>query len=886
MHNEWIRLISAGGLLGLAAIAPTEGWVTGLSKQEIGQGVQLKIEGKDLSQPRELRLLGGKAYIVEFNAKLQGSAKSLDVDSAGVSSAKALWYRSKPPVVRVLVRLQPDEKPVLAACDGGYTISVNVPTEQKPAKADKPKAKPSGAQADPMLKQPMPVDATRLKAAKEAAAGAQRVSLDFVNTDVVQILKALALQADVNIVTAPEVTGKKITVSLDKVTVNDALDFVTALAGLRYARVQDSYVVTTTALYGPTMMSLAPRNPNQNVIRIVPIVSGEGDAIKAAVLKWFGPIPLQVMLPGEQEKLAAAVGGGSSAPSPAGGGAAGAGQAAAPGAPPAAAPSGQAPQGAAPGGGADTKKDATETPYLVLVGDQKWVSQAEALVHKLDEEVIDAESEHNKAVKIWDHNKQMLEAQLKKELDAGKPEPSSATYMVQSGLAADLKKVIDDSDHSGTVTLVASPVKSTVQTLLISGPEDAVAATITKLRTLDTGAGATSKVYMYDIKYADPRSLREDLVANVPGLIVTNPPAAAANPRLYNKGTAFSQQSQTQATTAPSSAGAQGQGGQSSQQGVGHGGGSFGTPDLPFDDQEPSALPMRLVLRGSDTQIQEALKYLGQVDIAPKQLAIEMRVMELSKEDAIQLGINWSLLTGGTVKTINLNQSQGGINGNQAPANSITGRLGFNGGSFGSVTASLDAIANKNNLISRPNLLAMDGRESEIFVGDDIKYVSSIVSSQTGPTITSDEIKVGVRLSVLPRIGGDGHITMDMRPVVSFLKGFTSTNSTGITLNLPQTSVRFSQSTVSMQSGETIAIGGLIQDQDIMNVQKLPFLGDLPIFGQLFRQTTHDRKRSEVVFFLTAREVTPDDRKEAADPRPNEKLNKGEMPIPARKLLP
>ena len=104
------------------------------------------------------------------------------------------------------------------------------------------------------------------------------------------------------------------------------------------------------------------------------------------------------------------------------------------------------------------------------------------------------------------------------------------------------------------------------------------------------------------------------------------------------------------------------------------------------------------------------------------------------------------------------------------------------------MTASLDAIANKNNLISRPNLLAIDGRESEIFVGDDIRYVQSIVSSQTGPTIQSADIQVGVRLSVLARIGGDGNITMDMRPVVSFLKGFNSVAGPGVTLNLPQTS--------------------------------------------------------------------------------------------------
>ena len=124
MHNEWIRLISATSLLGLAAIAPTEGWVTGLSKQEIGKGVQLKIEGTGLSKPREIRVLGGAGYIVEFDAQLQGGPKKLTVDSGGVSTARAGWYHSKPPVVRVLVRLNPNEKPILAACADGYTVSV------------------------------------------------------------------------------------------------------------------------------------------------------------------------------------------------------------------------------------------------------------------------------------------------------------------------------------------------------------------------------------------------------------------------------------------------------------------------------------------------------------------------------------------------------------------------------------------------------------------------------------------------------------------------------------------------------------------------------------------------------------------------------------------
>ena len=380
MHNEWIRLVSAGGLLGLAAIAPTQGLVTGLSKQEIGSGVQLTIEGKDLPTPRELRVMSGKAYILEFDAKLKGGAKNLDIDSAGVTGAKVVWYKSKPPVVRVLVWLKPDEKPVLATCADGYTLSINMPVVAAPSNQEAPQKPKVAPKLDPMVRQPMPVDASKAKETKDAAAAAQKVSLDFVNTDVIQILKALALQADVNIITAPEVQGRKITVSLDKVTVGDALDFVTALAGLRYARVQNSYVVTTKDTFAETLRTLANKSDQQNVIRLVPIISGDGAGIKRALTQWFGPTTLQVLLPGEQDQKISA------ATPPAAGGAPAAGQAGA--APagaqtgaPQAAPQGQAPQpqaATAPGAAKDTE----DTPYFMLIGEQKWVSQAETMMHR------------------------------------------------------------------------------------------------------------------------------------------------------------------------------------------------------------------------------------------------------------------------------------------------------------------------------------------------------------------------------------------------------------------------------------------------------------------------------------------------------------------------
>jgi type II secretory pathway component GspD/PulD (secretin) len=120
-----------------------------------------------------------------------------------------------------------------------------------------------------------------------------------------------------------------------------------------------------------------------------------------------------------------------------------------------------------------------------------------------------------------------------------------------------------------------------------------------------------------------------------------------------------------------------------------------------------------------------------------------------------------------------------------------------------------------------------------------------------------------VRLAVLARAGADGNISLDLRPTLSFLRQFTQVPGGG---QLPQTSERTTQSTAVIKSGETIALGGLIQDFDRKTVGGIPILKDLPIVGALFRRTDNSKVRTEVVFFLTARIVDDTTRQDAARP--------------------
>ncbi len=654
----------------------------------------------------------------------------------------------------------------------------------------------------------------------------KRVTLDFANTDVVQVLKALALQAGVNIVTSPEVSGK-VTVSLDNVTVKDALDLVTTMAGVRYAKIGSTFIVTSPGRFSDALKQISGKADDTQETRVVSIYSGMGAQIKAAITKAIpaeGSSNYTMILPSENVSAAAAA-----AP------AAGAAGALPPGLPAAAAAA--APAAAGPANGPKAKDT-----YIVLVGSKSKLDDVEAQVKELDAQLC-----HSLLIVIPD-NVEAVNAVYRTTSNSAK---SLLAAVVEPEHATDLK---DQPNRTtvGRVLLYATNTGSEGdQSIILHGPKNEVDLLVNLLGQLDAPLSASSShVQIYNVKYGDPRSLKEELLVQFPALRVTLPSPSAGSPSIFKPNDTRADANSQGLVAAQRPVGSSTPGGTGTQ--IDPLTGATSSTDtnfnLPLSRLETGALPMRLVLKGTEDMIGAALDYLKLVDVAPKQVAIEMRVMELSKDDAINAGVSWDITTGGAVKTVKLNNSS------NAATTQNTGTLNFGGRYLGgSVTAQLDKLATSNNLVARPNMLALDGRQSEIFIGDVIRYVASIISSQNGPTVTTDSISVGVRLSVLPRVGDDGSITMDLRPVVSFLTGFTNVSQSGITLQLPQTSARQSQSTINIKSGETIAIGGLIQEQDRKSVEGLPILMNLPILGNLFKRTNNDKTRTELVIFLTAR---------------------------------
>ena len=149
-------------------------------------------------------------------------------------------------------------------------------------------------------------------------------------------------------------------------------------------------------------------------------------------------------------------------------------------------------------------------------------------------------------------------------------------------------------------------------------------------------------------------------------------------------------------------------------------------------------------------------------------------------------------------------------------------------------------------LLSSPNISALDGQPAAVFIGDSITYVSSVTTGPTGQNITTATVNAGIKLLVTGKINNDGYVTMNIHPEVSTP---TFKPSIGGAV-LPDISTREATTTVRVKDGDTIAIGGLISQQDVKNITKVPFLGDLPFFGQLFRDSQTSHNRNEIVIFV------------------------------------
>lgn len=307
-------------------------------------------------------------------------------------------------------------------------------------------------------------------------------------------------------------------------------------------------------------------------------------------------------------------------------------------------------------------------------------------------------------------------------------------------------------------------------------------------------------------------------------------------------------------------------------------------PDKIDDKDKKTAINNKVMIDESENtisfygtlkQYEQIKKFLQEQDKPQKQVSLEAKVTAIQKDAAKDLGVSWEWsklpqspeheITYDTVKhtVINEDGTKEEIT-DYLPVDEVTrkwnddenipGMIRFGKGVDGYpyefyYAAKIDALISdgKANILARPNITTIQGKEAVINIGSEVPVPT--VSTTNSTTTTSIKYReAGIILKCTPRVNEDGIITVKVHTEVSSPMYVEDMKAYRFQKRSADTIVR-------LKDGQTMVIGGLIGSDEAKQMSKIPFLGDIPILGNLFKHIQKSKSDTEVMIFLTAREV-------------------------------
>lgn len=290
-----------------------------------------------------------------------------------------------------------------------------------------------------------------------------------------------------------------------------------------------------------------------------------------------------------------------------------------------------------------------------------------------------------------------------------------------------------------------------------------------------------------------------------------------------------------------------------------------------------------------------ANKVINNIKIdAPTQVQLRVKIAEVDRGSLKRVGINWQNFS--SIALFGLGAFKGGFATNTIQATGGNGTAALIATSNdGSLTSLIDLLANQSeaNILAEPNLVAMSGETASFLAGGEIPVIAP-QSSTLNNTITVTYKQVGVSLSFTPTIIGD-RINLKVAPEVSQVttEGQVSVSvGTNASIIIPAISTRRASTTVELGSGQSFAIGGLLQHNTTQTISKVPGLGDVPILGSLFKSDAYQRNETELVIIVTPYLVEPTNEKlrtpmtDRVPPTDNDRwlLQRTSHPTPPRQI--
>ncbi len=285
-----------------------------------------------------------------------------------------------------------------------------------------------------------------------------------------------------------------------------------------------------------------------------------------------------------------------------------------------------------------------------------------------------------------------------------------------------------------------------------------------------------------------------------------------------------------------------------------------------------------LVVTDYPTNIERVRAIVEKIDLQTPQVKITAKIIETTLTDDERLGIDWGLkatamgavrpttvpfrtildegdfypdLDVGTV-TATVDSSGSSTTGiattlPMASADDfIFGKLDFS--QFRAVIEMLEERGN-TEILSSPHIVATDNKEARIHVGQSVPIPTYAYNKETGGwevTGYKDE-KIGITLIVRPQIVGENSIILDIKPKISGIIGYTGPNN-----ERPITSTREAETQVRLRSGDVVMIGGLLKEEEINSVRRVPVLGRIPILGFFFSKKMKSKGKTDLLIFVSA----------------------------------
>lgn len=268
----------------------------------------------------------------------------------------------------------------------------------------------------------------------------------------------------------------------------------------------------------------------------------------------------------------------------------------------------------------------------------------------------------------------------------------------------------------------------------------------------------------------------------------------------------------------------------------------------------------QLLITASPERIREVKKIIQELDKPTKAVLIEVRILKIILNPKYDFGINWSNPFGraGSGELRNFNVSQTFPIASAVSSVGTLTALSYGLSDPSLIQFKLNALEQviDTKTVATPRLMVVNNEEAQIHIGDTIPYVTSTTTG-TGDTATVSEeinfIDVGIKLNVLPTINEDGFVLMKIRPEIS---SQTATITTPQKATIPQINTTFVETSILVQDGNTVVIGGLKQLTNTVSEKGVPGLRRLPLLGKLFRNDSKSLEDTEIAIFLTPHIVT------------------------------